>query len=462
MIEYSLPKRILNTLLTNDEYNELKDEKERLETFRGWPNRYPLPEQLIEYGFIYIHSADRVQCVFCKVVLHDWKLDHKPLQRHAETSPNCPFLRGLNVGNIPLQEKYNIVRLYRWHDCKRWETSSDMNEASKRLDSFQNWPHHIYLDKNEFVHSGLYFTGVLDCVKCFSCNVEMYDWDLNDDPMLYHKLYSPDCEYLKTIKIPCPLDNEMDYMFYKKEIHRLDSFTDWNCLWTYPQDPSALATQGFFYNKNGNVVQCVFCGGTIAEWNDEKPIIEKHVELSYKCPFLLGRPVGNEPKDPVQQIKSLDNYSNGEMMHEEKRRETFKTWPHFGLDTRELAHVGFYYIGKRDLVKCFKCDGVLGDWSRYDDPWLEHERFFPKCEYVKMMNGFRREGTGAHVYKILNPYKLKKERDGETCNICQSGDLNTLFEPCCHLVSCEDCSLNLYTCPVCRKDIIRKKRIYRG
>ncbi|GIY03983.1 hypothetical protein CDAR_304782 [Caerostris darwini] len=297
----------------------------------------------------------------------------------------------------------------------------------------------------------------------------MYNWGLNDDPMLYHKLYSPDCEYLKTIKIPCPVDNENDYTFYKNEMHRQDSFKDWNCLWKYPQDPSALATQGFFYNKNRDVVQCVFCGVTIAEWNDEKPIIEKHVELSYKCPFLLGRPVGNEPKDPAQRTQFTLNFSNIEMRNEEKRRETFKTWPYFGMDTTELAHVGFYYIGKSDLVQCYMCGGVLGDWSRYDDPWVEHQRHFPKCEYVNMMNRFRIQRTSPYFYKILNPpkpkteeNKLKNEYYGETCKVCQSDEMNILFEPCHHLVSCEDCSIRLFKCPVCRKDIISKKRIYRA
>ncbi|GIY03979.1 e3 ubiquitin-protein ligase XIAP [Caerostris darwini] len=442
---------ILNTPLTNDRCKEFKCERKRLETFRGWLNRYPVREHLAHYGFIYLNSADRVQCVFCKVVLCDWKRRHNPLQRHAETSPDCPFLRGLNVGNIPLQREYNTVRLYRY-DGKKWKAPSNMNETSKRLDSFQNWPHQVYLDKNEFVHSGLYFTGIEDCVKCFSCNVEMYDWDLNDDPMLYHELFSPECEYLKTINFPRPLDNEND--FYKTKIHRLDSFENWNCLWKYPQDPSALATQGFFYNENRDVVQCVFCGVIITEWNDDESVIEKHVKVSYKCPFLLGRPVGNKDRDLAQQIKSTNSYSNAEMKDEEKRRETFKTWPYFGIDTRELAHVGFYYIGKRDLVKCFKCDGVLGDWSRYDNPWVEHQRHFPKCDYVKMMNCFRREGTGAYFYKVLNPYtpieedyKPKKGHDDDTCKLCQSGDLNTLFEPCCHLVSCEDCSLKLFKCP---------------
>ncbi|GIY22448.1 baculoviral IAP repeat-containing protein 1f [Caerostris extrusa] len=443
---------MLNTLLTDEEYSELKCERKRLETFRGWINRYPVRENLAHYGFIYLNSADRVQCVFCKVVLYNWKREHNPLQRHAETSPDCPFLRGFNVGNIPLQREYNTVRLYRY-DGKKWKASSDMNDTSKRLDSFQNWPHKVYLDKNEFVHSGLYFTGISDCVKCFSCNVEMYDWDLNDDPMLHHESFSPECEYLKTIQFPRPLDNEND--FYKTKIYRQDSFKNWNCSWKHPQDPSALATQGFFYNKNKDVVQCVFCGVIITEWNDKKSVIEKHVELSYKCPFLLGRPVGNKDRDLAQQIQSTNSDSNADMRDEEKRRETFKTWPYFGIDTRELAHVGFYYIGKRDLVQCFKCDGMLGDWSRYDDPWLEHRRHFPKCEYITMLNAFRREGTCAYFYKILNPYKPKeeenksqKEHDDETCKICTSGDLNTLFEPCCHLVSCEDCSLKLFKCPV--------------
>ena len=45
--------------------------------------------------------------------------------------------------------------------------------------------------------------------------------------------------------------------------------------------------------------------------------------------------------------------------------------------------------GHGDRVLCFCCDGILHNWERGDDPWVEHARWFPRCPYVLQQKGFR-------------------------------------------------------------------------
>ena len=37
-----------------------------------------------------------------------------------------------------------------------------------------------------------------------------------------------------------------------------------------------------------------------------------------------------------------------------------------------------------DYVKCFYCDGGLCNWELGDDPWIEHAKWFPDCEFVQL------------------------------------------------------------------------------
>jgi len=40
--------------------------------------------------------------------------------------------------------------------------------------------------------------------------------------------------------------------------------------------------------------------------------------------------------------------------------------------------------------------------------------------------------------------------DAKTCKVCMDKEVNTVFLPCGHLVSCDQCAPKLRNCPVCR------------
>ncbi|KAI0216723.1 Baculoviral IAP repeat-containing protein 7, partial [Lamellibrachia satsuma] len=43
--------------------------------------------------------------------------------------------------------------------------------------------------------------------------------------------------------------------------------------------------------------------------------------------------------------------------------------------------------GIEDSVKCFSCNGTVRNWERGDDPWTEHARWFPRCNYMRTVKG---------------------------------------------------------------------------
>ncbi|KAK2177280.1 hypothetical protein NP493_608g00023 [Ridgeia piscesae] len=202
----------------------------------------------------------------------------------------------------------------------------------------------------------------------------------------------------------------------KLESKRLESFNDWP-IPAYVR-PEGLAKAGVYYLGRADRVRCAFCNGILRNWQPGDEPLEKHQKHFPNCAFIKdAQAAGNvsieEEKVNIQQAsqnavanpqpslgvvraeepKSL-NYSG-----ETSRLLSFRRWPQNANQTADdLARAGFYYTGIGDSVKCFSCHGTARNWQREDDPWTEHARWFPSCNYVRTVKGdaFIRSVQAAH------------------------------------------------------------------
>ncbi|KAG0722736.1 Death-associated inhibitor of apoptosis 1 [Chionoecetes opilio] len=92
-------------------YDSLRFEKERLETFIDWPVEWLTPADLAKDGFYYLRTADHCACVFCRGIVGAWENGDTPREEHQRHFPQCPFIRGQPVGNIPLAHSSIISRI---------------------------------------------------------------------------------------------------------------------------------------------------------------------------------------------------------------------------------------------------------------------------------------------------------------------------------------------------------------
>lgn len=85
----------------------LMSEAIRIETFKrnNWPHKFIDKSTLAKNGFFYVGPFDRVQCVFCKLILLDWKENDTPEVEHNKFSPCCPIFLDRCENNIPLDNE---------------------------------------------------------------------------------------------------------------------------------------------------------------------------------------------------------------------------------------------------------------------------------------------------------------------------------------------------------------------
>ncbi|XP_055949550.1 E3 ubiquitin-protein ligase XIAP-like isoform X2 [Argiope bruennichi] len=184
----------------------------------------------------------------------------------------------------------------------------------------------------------------------------------------------------------------------KYEVNRLNSFTGkWPLCFIKPKD---LAHNGFFYLQSEDKVQCAFCNVIIDDWNVGDKPVKKHMMKNPKCEFLMTADAGNvpfsKPKPVAKNVSkcipsdkarnSLPHKPRYPRMSDLKNRLlSFRDWPLLMLSSRQLAECGLFYTGVGDAVTCFYCGGSLGNWELNDDPWVEHEKFYPDCGFLSLV-----------------------------------------------------------------------------
>ncbi|KAK3577415.1 hypothetical protein CHS0354_032262 [Potamilus streckersoni] len=189
-----------------DDYQQrlsFKSEKARLASFHHFPVISVQPEELAQCGFYSLHSGDKVKCIFCGVVLKSWEPGDIVEVEHRKFSPNCPFLCGENVGNIPIAKKSKQISPRNSHSSAHSRQLQvpkhpEYGLPEIRLNTFNNWPKENQQTPKELVEAGFYYTGSEDSVNCFYCGGNLRNWERDDNIWLEHRRWFPQCEFART------------------------------------------------------------------------------------------------------------------------------------------------------------------------------------------------------------------------------------------------------------------------
>jgi len=260
---------------------------------------------------------------------------------------------------------------------------------------------------------------------CFYCNhtLRFDEWQIGEDLTQRHLRESPDCTHAKKIA----------YINKMKTLdNRFQTFRTYR--WNQPlPTPERLARAGFFFRSNGTTM-CAYCKGVIERWTQTDNPLEKHSTRFPACPFVLNPPTYALGEDipPAQPAPPLPDRKPGFIAHRppkhsnmvsiDTRLASFRNW-HHESDKKKLAEAGFFYLHNKDWTKCFHCGGGLLNWDKDDDPWIEHARWYPRCEFVRLTKGDEFIDAIAKQHKdTLKPLETETDVLDQELNILMEGD----------------------------------------
>jgi hypothetical protein len=154
---------------SDDEHIDMRVLANRIATFAHLESELS-NEEWAEYGFHYMFVADCVRCIHCGILLFNWKDCTNPKEEHARHSQTCPSTRSY---------KYDTFE--------------------KRLATFTDWADQK-ISKEELAVAGFYFKGPKDTVKCYSCGLELLNWDKHDLAWVDHAFHQPNCAHILKCK----------------------------------------------------------------------------------------------------------------------------------------------------------------------------------------------------------------------------------------------------------------------
>lgn len=184
-----------------------------------------------------------------------------------------------------------------------------------------------------------------------------------------------------------PTTSEVIPVDHMNEQCRLATFRNWPVSHI---TPTSLAKAGFYYYNLSDFVMCAWCHGVIGQWEIGDDPFTEHQKYFPNCPRVQLGPnieIASGIRDlGIQQIRAPKQEKYACL---DARLRTFQgRWPCSDIQNPEvLATAGFYFQDIDDEVLCFHCNGGLRSWQKEDDPWFEHAKWFPHCQFVQLVKG---------------------------------------------------------------------------
>lgn len=180
---------------------QMKAEFYRVRSFRGkgnvWPHEELRPAEFARSGLYFSGIGDKIFCAFCPCTLSDWETGHVPSDRHHQANPVCPYLKGENVGNIPLAlPNFSMPPQQNAFLGRASPRYPDLSLFEARLVTFETWPASAQQKPADLAEAGFFYMGVEDKVKCFFCEKKLVKWRRTDDPWLEHIKHQPTCHFV--------------------------------------------------------------------------------------------------------------------------------------------------------------------------------------------------------------------------------------------------------------------------
>nr|XP_039257849.1 uncharacterized protein LOC120334400 isoform X2 [Styela clava] len=370
-------------------------EQYRLSTFEHFPVTCPTSRKsLAKSGFYFTGFYDRVKCFACGRTVERWNdTDNaSDIRWHKES---CPFPRGEDCGNVPIRNLFSGINI----SGGRFTAASSSGQSEQVLQQRDPTTGAITrtvrfpadLPERVRQQGGTFQIGPNNTIHIQNgpSTTRGRLPGVQQAPM-------PPNQWRMANVISSDHRRFLTNLHLNRELDRLASFARWP-VGRSSVSPAALARTGFFYLGDMDRTQCFSCGGVLRNWALEDDAMAVHLSHFPNCKMVFDTeqrnyPVNEFPDPPADREKDYPCRFpfNPHMRKEVARQDTFdRRWPvgRTAATPAEISQAGFFFLGVRDCVKCWYCNGGLQSWEYEDDPWAEHARWFPTCQFLLKLKG---------------------------------------------------------------------------
>ncbi|XP_046545605.1 LOW QUALITY PROTEIN: baculoviral IAP repeat-containing protein 7-like [Haliotis rubra] len=420
---------------TREEFAPMKEETNRFSSFdANWPRQNtPDPRDLARAGFYFTGTVDRVQCVFCRGILRNWDEDDVPMEEHRRHFPMCPFVMGLNVGNVP--DPASIISANRSSEFMNvTQPAAVISDASlgivtdrprhpqyaveaSRVSSFRNWPSGKEQTPEMLAKAGFFYAGFGDSVKCFFCDGGLAHLGAGDDPWAEHARWFPRCPYVAASR---------GESFIQTALGGREPTTS-----TSDNSTSSTSEQ----THNGRNI--IFQAATITATRKKAVQTLDPRELSARMDSPMVQTVlkMDIPRDRV--AKAIQN----------RLQETGDDFASI-----EALMESIFQLPDEEQSAPQTTKAAVGSSDRNVDDAIKDdigEKGDDSCE--RAMDDDDDASSDEDSQSLIEENRQLKEQ--RQCKICMDEEVNVVFLPCGHLVCCATCAPALRKCPICRANI---------
>nr|CAB3267788.1 baculoviral IAP repeat-containing protein 7-A-like [Phallusia mammillata] len=291
----------------------------------------------------------------------------------------------------------------------------DTERETYRLGTFAKFPNYAPVDPRVLALHGFYYTGYKDRVKCFSCGGSVQDWTLNDDPSSQN-WHNDDCEFLSGRE---PRNIPICHSSFSPTLARRQRHSE-------NEEHRIPAGLALMHGPNRASIQTARVSSPQPAVPTPPPSVvasTRAVERSQDDPEV-SRNIETSTSSARESLFPCLDPVNSHMKRESARLSTFTgnrhNWPSDRINAsfQQFAEAGLYYLGSSDRVKCWYCNGGLQNWRPNDQPWFEHAKWFPSCEYLLQKKGVEFVHNVVAQYPNLN---RPTPRSGPTLQPAVSG-----------------------------------------
>jgi len=489
IVDTTRPPRQVPTVSRTPDLNLYRSESARLQTFRSWTHPYPRPADLANAGFIFAGSSNRpdlVRCVFCGQYVGNWEEEDFPITEHRSLFPQCPFIQGHEVGNIPLSQ----------FPSPFMSASPGFNSSPGSM--MQNTtPESI--DETGLREDSFDVTGIQPRGRDANSGPEKRSPNVN----IFNGTNKPDDPNLNIIRHTGPASTK-----YSTVEARLRTFKDWPPA--LKQEPRQLADAGFYYIGLSDQTKCFYCEGGLRNWQPNDDPWTEHARWFTKCGYVrlikgdefIAKCVSEIPTEIPP--KGRDTSATSRLSEEDLRAMMGHSLVQEVLAMKipqnkveiALKQRGKMYPTAHELASAALCvqleqictipeprntsesqqpststaehseqansnlsvPGPSNTLNQPQQPPEQSQNSTPMTPAVPgTEDGTQDQSGSVGSAASKNPMDLEQEnqrlKEAQTCKICMDNQIGVVFLPCGHFICCVKCAPSLRDCPYCRQSI---------